>query len=203
MTFTSFNRRLELRCGSLGNVFFREESIFGRMWRFFSSKLKMNIYWILAFLPQPWDYKDPWLNFQVGASDEKLGDNIQTWLRKLEEGSRLPLPEKCPSLVRLTWIVKWSEVKCYSILSFRITFSSKSSFCHFLSRSTPIWCCHAGTWSQKRDRPLWNLECDLTRLNFKSHEGNKTLDWVDARTKNKRILEFEVERFVFVSVHLW
>jgi len=132
MTFTSFNRRLELRCGSLGNVFFREESIFGRMWRFFSSKLKMNIYWILAFLPQPWDYKDPWLNFQVGASDEKLGDNIQTWLRKLEEGSRLPLPEKCPSLVRLTWIVKWSEVKCYSILSFRITFSSKSSFLSFL-----------------------------------------------------------------------
>ena len=36
---------------------------------------------------------------QVGASDEKLGENIQTWIRKLEEGSRLPLPEKCPALV--------------------------------------------------------------------------------------------------------
>ena len=64
-------------------------------------------------------------SFQVGASDEKLADNIQTWIRKLEEGSRLPLTEKCPALVYIElmlpcWILEPKDRLSFQELKTRL-----------------------------------------------------------------------------------
>ena len=59
------------------------------------------------------------MSFQVGASDEKLGDDIQTWIRKLEEGARLPLPLKCPSLVYTELMLPCWNIEPKERLSFQ------------------------------------------------------------------------------------